>query len=522
MNPYQADLLSPKPDTEQWSNRVLIAAMAGILFLTLFPFRLMTHAQLPAGVSPFSLCHGFGKQGGAKDIFLNVLLFVPFGFALADKLLARRKPRATAFLITWIAGAVFSYAIEFTQLYVPGRDSGWEDVVTNSTGAAVGFLLFVALGGALLAYATQIERATEAFLTAGRLAVVLSVYFALWFAASAHLQTKTRLADWDPGSRLYVGNMANGRPATAWKGAISKIEFWDRPLSRQTAIALTSGSGAAAAPPPALADYDLSGAAPFRDRSNSLPDLSWSNPTAMSADPGELVLNGSDWLASAAPPSALIAQVERTSRFALHIVCTPAQDERAGAEILSIARSPYFPDMTLRQEDRSLVFWFRTPLSARHAQISWSIPRIFAANQSRNILYSYDGSVLSLYIDGRLAASRFRLGPGAALAHFVRWLRPAELDGYLDIFYALVFVPAGVLLGIAARKRRHRPALWLVLALLFVLPPLLFEALLVAVSGRFFSRGEAALSFLLLIAAALWINADPSPRSAAPAAPAAP
>lgn len=223
-----------QPAFPQWSNRILIAAMAGICFLTLFPFRIIPHARLPAGVSPFLLGKTLGKHpGGVGDDLLNVLLFIPLGFGLAEKLWEKRKPRTMIFFVVWITGFVLSYLIEFTQLYIPGRDSGWEDVMTNSSGAAVGFLLFFAAGGALLWFATRIETAIESQLTWTRLGVILVIYFACWFALSARLQTETRLADWRPDSRLLIGSDGAGKPGALWQGEVSRLEIWDRPLSRR-------------------------------------------------------------------------------------------------------------------------------------------------------------------------------------------------------------------------------------------------------------------------------------------------
>ena len=109
-------------DSEEWSDRILIAALAGMLFLTCFPFRFISHARLPDGVSPFFLGVTFGKHMGVFDDFLNVLLFVPFGFGLSEKLLEKGKSRTTTFFVVWISGFFLSYAIELTQLYIPGRD----------------------------------------------------------------------------------------------------------------------------------------------------------------------------------------------------------------------------------------------------------------------------------------------------------------------------------------------------------------------------------------------------------------
>src|SRR5580692_12606945 len=77
---------SPNSPTSSWSNRILILATAGILFLTMYPFRLNIH-PLANGASPFFL----GKSGksGFVDAMLNILLFVPFGFGLGEMLRER-------------------------------------------------------------------------------------------------------------------------------------------------------------------------------------------------------------------------------------------------------------------------------------------------------------------------------------------------------------------------------------------------------------------------------------------------
>src|SRR5579864_1559522 len=121
------------------SNRILILAVAGILFLTLYPFRFSLHPSGPRYNFPFLLVSGT-KTSGPFNAFLNIALFFPFGFGLSQKLREKGKSGASVFGITVAAGALFSYGIEFVQMYVPTRDSGWEDVFTNMTGAGAGYL----------------------------------------------------------------------------------------------------------------------------------------------------------------------------------------------------------------------------------------------------------------------------------------------------------------------------------------------------------------------------------------------
>lgn len=510
MTQSQASRQDSPSASPQWSNRILIAAMVGICFLTLFPFRIIPHARLPAGVSPFLLGKSWGKHPGAfGDDFLNVLLFVPLGFGLAEKLWERQKPRTAIFFVVWITGFVLSYWIEFTQLYIPGRDTGWEDVITNSSGAAVGFLLFFAAGGALLRLGTRVEEAIESRLTIARLGVILVVYFACWFALSARLQTESKLSDWRTESRLLIGSDAAGKPGSLWQGEVSKLEVWDHPLTREEAIALTGGAASDGEEPGAIVRYDVMAGPPFADGAKSLQDLSWSFGVEGHGDPSQLVPDNGKSMTLTAPAANLIADLRRTNQFAIHLICKATAQGGTFAQVVSLSGPPTVANMMLRQEGLSLEFWFRSPLSARQANLAWYVPNIFRPNQPRNILYSYDGSVLTLYVDGKLAAAPYRLGPGAAAAHLLRRIRPSELDGYEDVYYALVFIPAGIALGILARGARGRGvAMWLFVGLALIAPPVLLEWLLILVSGKSLWVGNVILWVALLAGSALWINAD--------------
>lgn len=176
--------LIPSPD---WSNRILILAIAGILFLTLFPFTFVIHSRYPGARSPFLLQSGL-KSAGALDDCLNVLLFVPFGFGLAEWVRKRGMSRRGALILALTSGVILSYGIEFLQNYIPTRDAGWHDVLTNTAGSIAGFTLFELLGKLVLRVLTAVEGALKRILTPRRTAWVVPVYFVLWFAASIHLQ----------------------------------------------------------------------------------------------------------------------------------------------------------------------------------------------------------------------------------------------------------------------------------------------------------------------------------------------
>jgi VanZ family protein len=163
-----------------WSNRFLTLSMAGILFLTLCPFEFSRHPK-PYSHSPLLLGHA--SSNDTIDILLNVLLFVPFGFALACKLL-RTKRWKSALVRTAVISALFSYLIELSQLYIPQRASGWEDVFTNTTGAVVGFVIFVLLGLWAFRMLSRMEEFVGSRTTPSALALGLLAYCGIWCLAS--------------------------------------------------------------------------------------------------------------------------------------------------------------------------------------------------------------------------------------------------------------------------------------------------------------------------------------------------
>jgi VanZ family protein len=498
------------PAASGWSNRILIAAVAGILFLTLYPFR-FTFPWHPADhVFPYFL-PGKGKAAGLPDAFLNVLLFVPFGFGLAEKLRERGKSWAATLGLTLAAGALLSYAIEFLQIYIPARDSGWEDVLTNSTGSTFGFLLFELCGAAVLRFLSACERTLAMFLTLRRAPLILLAYFALWFAISIPLQKESRLSNWSSDALLVVGNAASGRLVSAWKGEIFRLEFWDHALPREFARRLTSGGPRDAFDTTSLAAYEFSGSAPFRDQGHLLPDLSWVPRAPDLTDSKAVALDGKSWLVSRGPVSALLGDFQKTRQFSIRVLCKPAQVDGIDARIVSLSRTSEPANLEIRQEGANLVFWFRNPLSVKRSRLAWYVSDVFAVQRPRDILFSYDGSNLSLYIDGREERRTYRLSPGTGLAQMVHRIKSSELEGYRDIFYALVFFPAGCLLGYAWRNLIAQPVGRLLFVVFgFLAPAVLLEIVLARVSGRSMSLESIVLAALLTVGGSLWVDADPA------------
>jgi hypothetical protein len=82
----------------------------------------------------------------AKDIVVNIIGFVPFGFLLAfwrEQAKQSRRWRACVFAIA--VGVLISLVIEVTQAFIPARDSSMVDVICNTGGAVLGAGLMMAI-----------------------------------------------------------------------------------------------------------------------------------------------------------------------------------------------------------------------------------------------------------------------------------------------------------------------------------------------------------------------------------------
>ncbi|HKF25603.1 MAG TPA: VanZ family protein [Candidatus Acidoferrum sp.] len=94
----------------------------------------------------------------ARDLAENVAGFVPLGLVLYPYFLVVRKAKRP-WLMSYLSGALLSLTIEILQAFIPARYSGWTDVITNSSGTALGASVY--LGSGMQRFLTNLFADTE-------------------------------------------------------------------------------------------------------------------------------------------------------------------------------------------------------------------------------------------------------------------------------------------------------------------------------------------------------------------------
>ena len=114
----------------KWLRIILLVAYSlGILYLTLIDRNV---SERSANLVPFWTYKHWGNVEYRWIIFMNVLVFVPFGFMLPWAL--KQK-----FWVTALAGFVFSVSIEALQYYLRLGLCEFDDVFHNTLGTILGY-----------------------------------------------------------------------------------------------------------------------------------------------------------------------------------------------------------------------------------------------------------------------------------------------------------------------------------------------------------------------------------------------
>jgi len=424
----------------EWSDRLRVRsgrralALAGALVLvcTLLPLSFGGSASESPGTTPVV---GIGPDL-SPDVAGNVLLFLPLGVALAMCLNDRRVGRASATAIVFGVGLAASYSIELLQHFVPGRFASLSDVLSNGAGAGLGLFCYWLWRG---------ERGW----------LLPAAFSSSVILASIPLQWGTTVHNWDPAYPLLVGNERTGdRP---WHGRVLDLTLLDRAISQAEASALSRRGGVDPSDRSLIASYDLGGPCPCPDREGNAPPLEARTGRRRTGGVrGEGLDPTRIWLETGGPAAMIVERIRRTSAFTLSatVATTVVEGRGPSARIVSISVDGGHRNVTVGQTGRDLVVRVRTLVTgASGARPALTVRDVFPGEGVRRLVVTYDGRDLSAYVDDD-RASTIRFGVGtAALAPFLG-LNARAFPLYEAAYYAMVFVPAGLLVSLAAGAYR--------------------------------------------------------------------
>jgi glycopeptide antibiotics resistance protein len=120
---------------------IILLIVALIFICTLWPFDGVV--TRPANLHWHLFILEWGKVL-KLDVLANIVMFLPFGFCVANHLAFNERFSSVLSLIISVAVMCFvlSYSIELMQLLLPSRHSSLIDVISNSLGGMLGFFCF--------------------------------------------------------------------------------------------------------------------------------------------------------------------------------------------------------------------------------------------------------------------------------------------------------------------------------------------------------------------------------------------
>jgi VanZ family protein len=427
-------------------------------------------------------CFPFLGRGRSDnlDVYVNTLLFLPLGFSLAGFFAAKDRGvgiRSLVMALALVGG--LSYIIEVAQVFLPRRFPSLFDVIANSAGGVLGFLIF---------HLWMMQN----------IRLSLAVYIFLAFLGSILLQRSTTLRIWSTDFPLVIGNeQTRNRP---WRGYISRLYIADRALAEEEVNQLRpDGNLSAVLNDSLIASYRFAGfAEKYQDDTGRLPDLVWKGSEVNFQQPESTFLSPDHWLQTAGAASPLAESIKKTSHFTLGvIVATGDYAQKGPARIVSFAPGVNVRNFTLGQQQRDLVFRLRTPITDG-STVELTAPEVFGTKALQHIVATYDGSHLVLYINGKRHSASLELGPGAALCSLFSNSQIVAGKFCKWAYYLSIFIPVGLLLSLSiCFSRKQFAKNIIVLGGGVVASTLALESLLVSVSGRPMVKENLLLSMTL-------------------------
>ncbi|MGB3769157.1 MAG: VanZ family protein [Phormidesmis sp.] len=433
-------------DTNRVSVAIITATILCILVITLFPYDFFFVETIADFTWEGLVARADRPIPMPLEFLANIIMFVPLGFGYALRL--QRKTLAAWLVVISISFAT-TLAIESLQIFLPSRTPSPSDLIANTLGGGLGFVLwqywqplsqsrwihqirglqaiaYRTITKPLLPYWQFIKPRPKTQRSLMAIALCSYCCLTLWGTLALRNASPWGVSNWDSTYPLLLGNEVEG--ARPWSGQISNVQIYAQQLDSTAIQQLLSQPEQPPKQTAPIAHYPLTGAAPFADQTSHLPDLVWqgqpplsttslsTTSTLASAQP--ISLSPQRWLETRSPPAELVQQVKAAQAFTISFTAQTANSEQSGpARILSLSDGPYYRNLTIGQQGSHLSLRLRTPITKDNGQRpEFIVPNVFSSTaEPHHLILTYSANQLALYIDTLTSGQKLRFSPEMTL-----------------------------------------------------------------------------------------------------------
>ena len=405
-----------------------------------------------------------------KDMVINIILFLPFGFLCGLVLIKESKSKLSVQKWVTIYGLLLSFSVETAQLFLD-RVSTISDIISNGLGAYL---------GTLIALRTDTGKIRH-FLSAKKtlLKKIAFLYYAIALCVFLLPLLLNNFSNWANDYFLLIGNEATlNRP---WEGTIYELAIYNRILEKDEIKAhYVSGSVAKdllKREQSLIAHYNFSTKNDTIIKNHAAEkslDLMAPTPSRIrstDSNNGLQILWGG-LLKTAVPASYLTEALKSTNQLTVELWMQPAILTQTGpARIVSLSADSRHRNFTLGQVKKAISFRVRTPLNGPNG--SWceftSIYNVLST-QKQHIVVAYNRGTIQLFCNGVKIAGRC----GSVHDYLPTILHFGSKRFCKLTFYFVILFPLGWMLNLIYRRKY-------IITLMLTISPLVLARLVLLV-----------------------------------------
>lgn len=445
---------------------IVISSIVIILVATLFPFDFsFQNGSVARIISKFK-----HTSTHLSDQIKNLFLFLPLGFGLMCLFHNSRLGTITKPVIVLFISFILSTSVEVLQAFTPSREPTIADIYNNTLSGFIGIICFYLWNSQIISYLAKNIGKNKTTFDNQQLTAIFFAYIALTFLMPIALYNTTNLSNWNLDYPLILGNETTGdRP---WRGYISDVYIADRAISKEEVANIFANKTLTNLGNSLVAYYPLSLQNSFSDRTGNLPHLTPRRQYLNYLGGKGVLLNAYQWL-EAKPVKLLNQRIRKANQFTIGATIAASRiNQKRPGRIISLSNGATERNFSLEQRDSKLVVRLRTPLGGQNATYIMNyVFDVFTDNNPHQIIITYTGSVLQVYIDHLQNMHDF---------NYLEII--PKMDKFM--YYGLLFIPLAIVLKIITTLAQGRYIFYPFLYTGILLPALILEFILATGSGR--------------------------------------